>query len=327
MRQRFSTKLSQYLLFILLVIFFVTVFQNTARANICGPRTGWNGARMLMTFPTSLVVPAGKAVGDILYETELVITGTDIQIGDCPGPGTFYYSVYYDGVFNSMSPIQNVMKTNIPGIGIKLNARINITSGDLPLKSGVFNTPTGIWLRAQDRVKAYLIKTDSETGSGKLATGSLGRYQVAPDNTVVIYFLNNTPTNIRTSSCEIQGDKNKVIDFKNVMNKNLSSISGAVPGTQREVVIDLRCHPGSKVSVTFDSQYKDTILQSSLVNQGTAKGIYVHFPNIGLLGQSNTVINSSGEIETIRQTVELYRSGDFTSGSITTQATYTLNYE
>ncbi|EGY1732112.1 hypothetical protein JHS29_004773, partial [Salmonella enterica] len=83
-----------------------------------------------------------------------------------------------------------------------------------------------------------------------------------------------------------------------------------------------------KVSITYDSINKDPVLQSSIINQGTAKGVYINFFDIGgSLGSSKTIITSSAETETIKQKVALYRYGKFVPGDISGNATYTLNYE
>lgn len=316
-------------LYISKVIVILTSFfyAEASMAFVCTFKSGWNpNNNKYISMPDTLNIDNSTPVGSVVYSADYVITSSEIQISDCPGPGQWTYFIRNG---NHLS-IKDVSETNISGLSWKVYSRVrHTTEGYAPVLGSMLPTPSGGWLNAGDYIRIELIKTKAHVESGILSPTLYATFGQHHDSEyyVGLYVRSNSSTKVVGKSCEILGDKNKAIDFKNVINKNLSSISGIVPDTQKEVVIDLRCNPGSKVSVTFDSQYKDSYLQSSLVNQGDAKGIYVYFPGIDKLGQSNTVINSSGEIETIRQTVELYRKGEFTSGSISTQATYTLNYE
>ncbi|HCP1358921.1 fimbrial protein [Escherichia coli] len=317
-------KISAYSALILGSVFFST----SARAWVCTFKSGWTSNNIVyLGFPQSIVVKPSDTVGTVLASKNHVITTTDLQLSDCPGPGNWSW---YVRSFNYSTTPGEITETAIPGIGIRVKAKIynQIYTGPGNGKSNP--TPSGGWLSANDYISVEVVKTAEKVGSGVLNPSSwadFGQYHDNQHNHGLI-LKNSTSINITGPSCEIVGNANKEIKFGTVLNKNLTSItSQVVPGTEREIIIDLKCNPGTKVAVTYDSVNKDPVYKSFITNQGTARGIYIHFPDIEGLGQKNTVITSSGENETIKQKVNLYRSGHFSSGSISAQATYTLNYE
>ncbi|MCQ1917269.1 hypothetical protein LAX92_23190 [Escherichia coli] len=317
-------KISAYSALILGSVFFST----SAKAWVCTFKSGWTPNNIVyLGFPQSIVVKVSDTIGTVLASKNHVMTTTDLQISDCPGPG---YWNWYVRNFNITTTPGEITETAIPGIGIRVKAKIynQIYIGP---GHGISNpTPTGGWLSANDYISVEVVKTAEKVGSGVLNYSywsDFGQYHDKQYNPGLV-LKNSTPVNITGASCEIVGNANKEIKFGTILNKNLASItSQVVPGTEREIIIDLKCNPGTKVAVTYDSINKDPVYKSSITNQGTARGVYIYFPDIGELGQKNTVITSSGESETIKQKVNLYRAGNFSSGSISAQATYTLNYE
>lgn len=302
-------------------------FSKASMAVVCKFKSEWTPMNVkYINMPDTLTIDNSVPVGSVVYSFDYVMTSTDKQIADCPGPGQWAYFIRNGTPDLTVS----ISETNVSGLGWKVYSTVRYTTSGYAPVFGQYNaTPTGAWINAGDFIRVELIKTKEIVGSGTLNPRRIATFGLFHDNFYYpgLYIDTNKTTEIISKTCEVIGDKNKVINFGNVINKKLSSVSGVVPGTQKDIVIDLRCNPGTKIAVTYDSQYKESGLHSSVKNQGTAKGVYIHFPSIGRLGQSNTVITSSKETETIRNTVELYRYGTFKSGSISGQATYTLNYE
>lgn len=318
-------KISAYSALILGLAFFST----SAQAWVCTFRSGWTPNNIVyLGFPQSIVVKPGDTVGTVLASKNHVITTTDLQISDCLGPGNWNW---YVRSFDKSSTPGEITETAIPGIGIRVKAKIYNAIYTGPGNGTSYNTPTGGWLNANDYISVELIQTAEKVGSGVLNPSSgywadFGQYHDNQYNTGLV-LKNSTPINITGSSCEVVGNANKEINFGTVLNKNLASIQEGLRETAQDISIDLKCHPGTKVAVTFDSQHRHPYYKFAIANQGTAEGIAIAFYQPTEMGVTRTVIESSGASETIKQKVELYRYGTFKAGSISAQATYTLNYE
>lgn len=318
------------------------LITNVCLAAPCVPDPSWNPKNVYFKFPAEVIVRNDAAVGDVLAEAEEDIVSAETYVGNCPGPGYVGLTFDYTPTGTIMSGMIN--KTNIPGIGIKIESlytrgSINVPdnewrtlTGAFPLGTGdIFRTPNNAYL-TNLKVKASLIKTQSNVGQGFLPNTDVygvmtlslqgGSALFAP---IVNFRVNGTQ--IKKPSCTVSSGKDIIVDFKDIYIKNAGLINGGVPGTEKEFNIQLNCNETSKISIMYNSDYKDDVLHSSIKNQGSAKGIYINFLDIGRLGNYNTITTSSQGTEIIRQKVQLYRSGTFVAGSISGSATYTLNYE
>lgn len=303
-------------------------YAEISMAAVCTFRQGWDPSHIkYIKMPDTLTIDATAPLGAILYSVDYEITSSDLQISDCPGPGVWTFFIRNGDQFSSNS----VSETNIPGIGWKVYSKIrNTTTGYAPSPITWKPTPTGGWLDAGDYIRVELVKTKESVNNGilnPLLYASFGAYHDL-NYYVGLLIRSNTTTKVIGKTCSVTGNKNKEVSFGSVRNKNLSNVTGVIRDTEREIDISLKCTPGTKVSITYDSINKDPVLQSSIINQGTAKGVYINFFDIGgSLGSSKTIITSSAETETIKQKVALYRYGKFVPGDISGNATYTLNYE
>ncbi|EOZ6590791.1 fimbrial protein [Salmonella enterica] len=318
------------------LMYFICGYANAA-ANPCSPRPGWNARAMLLPVPAQLVIPFNTAEGSVLYETEATITDSDVQIADCPGP--LYYGLWLAYSGHSAA---NEVETNVPGISLRLSAKdIWLDSGTPVILNGVFpketgdiyKTPGGAWLMRNSGLKVELIKNSKRVINGSIEKDKSYAFMALGITgtklfTVINFKLDNN-TRVISPSCEITSNPNIRVEFGKFFNKNMPSHTGPVDNSEREFSIDLQCNENTKVSIAYDApeSSKNNILPSSITNQGSAKGIYIDFVDIGALGKMNEVITSSGKAETIKQKVRLYRSGAFSSGSVLGNATYTLNYE
>ncbi|EEC4901394.1 type 1 fimbrial protein [Salmonella enterica subsp. enterica] len=320
-------------IFVLLVLPLLYSFTAIAAVN-CTPISNFPKTYTFTDFPQKLLIKKETPVGSVIHTGKLAVgNGTSIPFMECTGAGSFGYYGHIGSAFSSSISSPGVIPTNIKGIGAKIyfinklfpNDVLGNTFPSPPSKNPDFY--------GNETVKIELIKTAEEIDNGVLNTGELLRWGASYEGkfTQIFNVLNTIPTKIIGKTCEFAYEKNKVINFGTIVNKNIANLSGPVPNTQNDIKIGLNCDAGVKVSLTFKSDDKDPTLQSSIVNKGTAKGIFIHFPDIGMLDQENEVIASTtGGYQEINQKVQLYRSdirGPYTSGSIEAAATYTLNYE
>lgn len=318
------------------------LITNVSLAAPCVPDPSWNPKNVYFKFPAEIIVRNDAAVGDVLAEAEEEVVSAETYVGHCPGPGYVGLTFSYNppGSPSSMT----IKETNIPGIGIKIESlytrgSINVPENAWRILTGVFPVSTGDIFRTPNdayltnlKVKASLIKTQSNVGQGFLPNTDVygimtlslqgGSALFAP---IANFRVNGTQ--IKKPSCTVSSGKDIVVDFEDIYIKNAGLINGGVPGTEKEFNIQLSCNETSKISIMYNSDYKDDVLHSSIKNQGSAKGIYINFIDIGRLGDYKTITTSSQGTETIRQKVQLYRSGTFVTGDISGSATYTLNYE
>lgn len=292
----------------------------------CTPLNGFENKVINFNFPASLTAKHGLPVNSVIHEIKL---GSYGDVALCNGD-VIQYGTWKGNVWGQTGE-SKIIETNIPGVGVELYYTADNSNFQFPFDvpySGVSN----FYIKYLSPSLRF-IKTKEHITPGVITPGVIGTHELNRANSSDMYttFTANlqSAVEIKAPSCEIQGDSNKVVSFGAVINKSLASIiNQSIPGTEREITIDLKCNPGTKVAITYSSANKDSVYKSSITNQGTARGVYIYFPDIGELGQKNSVITSSGESETIKQKVQLFRgAGQFSSGSISGQATYTLNYE
>ncbi|MGP3590253.1 fimbrial protein [Vagococcus sp. WN89Y] len=291
------------------------------------------------SLPSEIVVKGDLSVGSLIYPSQRVnmYSGPAVVIiNDCTGSGMYggFETTYAYTPFSANLINNNIIQTNIPGIGLKTIITLKSyaeSMNNLPTPASSIKQSYGYWHYSGDVfVDVQLIKTSDPVGAGELNAGEFMRvgWKSTDDQFWLDRIVSRGVVKIVNATCNIIGNADKVISFGTVVNKNLSSLTGTIPDTDRYINIELKCTPGTKVGITYDSTDKHSYLQSSVINRGTAKDVLVLFQDgIGKLGQQNTVIQSSGETEVIKQRVSLYAYGSPTPGSISAQATYTLNYE
>ena len=286
----------------------------------CDKINGFDNKAINFDFPASLTVKYDLPVDSVIHEVAL---GDQGRIAYCSG-NVYFKSSWENNVWGQYGN-EKVIETNVPGIG----AMVYFNSSLAFPQESVSTSPGAYYGGLVPIVK--FIKTKKTVNPGIITPGVIATYagRLHTTNEMYTLFTINlrSPINIIAPSCEVQGDPNKVVSFGNILNKNLASIQEGLRETAQDISIDLKCHPGTKVAVTFDSQHRHPYYKFAIANQGTAEGIAIAFYQPTEMGVTRTVIESSGESETIKQKVELYRYGTFKAGSISAQATYTLNYE
>ncbi|MGP3590252.1 fimbrial protein [Vagococcus sp. WN89Y] len=305
------------------------------------PRTNIGG-------PSTLLVRKNTSVGTVLFSVRGYLNNNTGYI-ECTGNVTNQFYTSFDNTAYINHPIKNgVIDTDVPGIGVRTttswtvtttpaNLNINLGGQDIILEGDGPRVTTNFTTSWRYQVSSMsvlyeIIKTGDVTQGGVINKTTIGLIRLYVHANGTNYYFQEAQTAstiIVTPGCEVVGNADKVISFGTVVNKNLSTLSNtAIPGSERELSVELKCNAGTKVAVTYDSSDKDLNYRNAVTNRGTAKGVVVYFDNIGELGQQNMVINSANESEVIKQTVSLYRTTDaFSAGTISAQANYTLNYE
>ena len=180
----------------------------------------------------------------------------------------------------------SVYKTNISGIGIRLYREATGASnfsGYYPysreISGGFFGSDLSL---ASGEFVVEIIKTAAVTGSGKLQQGLYSSYYLRgrPDKPILTSTIIGDTITITSSSCEIQGNKNKVVELPTV---NKSGFTG-IGSTQGEQAFDLniKCNGGEnltvpeKIGLTFDydaAANTTDVLANSAPQSTRAKGV------------------------------------------------------
>lgn len=157
-----------------------------------------------------------------------------------------------------------VYETNIPGIGIRLYRKAENAAADasnyypyqIPMSRGRYTLASG-------QFNVEIIKTATKTGSGAVSPGRYSSYynSTTPGTPWLTSTIYGNSITIASSSCEIQGDIDKIVTLPTV---NKSSFSG-VGSTQGDQSFDINilCNGGENpsgyeekndISLNFDYQ-------------------------------------------------------------------------
>lgn len=226
----------------------------------CAPLRGFKALDVSMAVGRVVVRPS-DAVGQVLKKATFPISSNGSQIR-CDGGAASKINAVLNQNY-SLSPAgTSIYNTNIPGIGIRLYREAETSanfSGYYPYsrnlnRNTTYNLDTGYFV-------VEIVKTASTTGSGTLVPGQYSSYYVdgysnQPFLTSTVY---GNAITIASSSCEIQGNINKVVQLPTVNKADFKGIGS----TQGEQPFDLNilCNGGqnptdyqesNKISLTFD---------------------------------------------------------------------------
>lgn len=248
---------------ILSTLFLLTVTAGISETYAaCSPTSGFRPQDVSMAVGRVVVRPS-DAVGTVLRKATFPISNNGSTYRcDFGAPSSI------KAVLNQSYPLSpsgtSIYSTNISGIGIRLyreaEAATNF-SGYYPYtrtleRNTTYNLANGYFV-------VEIVKTAPATGSGTLVPGQYSSYYVDghsnhPLLTSTVY---GNAITIASSSCEIQGNINKVVQLPTV---NKADFKG-VGSTQGEQAFDLNilCNGGqnptgyeesNKISLTFDYQ-------------------------------------------------------------------------
>lgn len=170
-----------------------------------------------------------------------------------------------------------------------------------------------------------LIVTGPVTG-GVIPAGIYASYSVG--GVVLEYSQLETSVTINTGGCSVVGDTNISVNLGTVGTGKLPAVGSVINNTPFN--INLSCNLGTKVSLNV-SGTADTAYPGTLANNGDAEGVGVQvLMDNGspiTLNQQFVAINSAASSDAITMSGQIIRTGNMTAGSISSSATYTLNYQ
>ena len=225
----------------------------------CTPQYGFRAQDVSMAVGRVVVRPS-DAVGTVLRKATFPISSNGSTIY-CNTSPTKINAVLNQGF--SLSPSGNsIYNTNIPGIGMRLYREAEGAagfSGYYPYTRNLSRNTT--YNLANGYFVVEIIKTATTTGSGTLVPGQYSSYYVDsyPNQPLLTSTVYGNAITIASSSCEIQGSINKVVQLPTV---NKADFKG-VGSTQGEQAFDLNilCNGGqnptgyeesNKISLSFD---------------------------------------------------------------------------
>ncbi|HDU8503782.1 fimbrial protein [Acinetobacter baumannii] len=212
----------------------------------CAPTSGFTTKVISMAVGRVVVRPSDE-VGKVLRKATFAIDPNNSTINCSPNSsGTVKADLIQSYPVSSQG--SNIYTTNIPGIGIRLyrEAQNNANfSGYYPYSRNI----TGGWRGTNYSLDSgyfvvEIVKTAEQTGSGALVPGQYSSYYLTSHQSRPIltsHVLANAIT-IASSSCELQGNINKVVQLPTVMKSGFSGIGS----TQGEQSFDLNilCNGG-----------------------------------------------------------------------------------
>lgn len=212
----------------------------------CAPTSGFTTKVISMAVGRVVVRPSDE-VGKVLRKATFAFDPNNSTINCSPNSsGTVKADLIQSYPVSSQG--SNIYTTNIPGIGIRLyrEAQNNANfSGYYPYSRNI----TGGWRGTNYSLDSgyfvvEIVKTAEQTGSGALVPGQYSSYYLTSHQSRPIltsHVLANAIT-IASSSCELQGNINKVVQLPTVMKSGFSGIGS----TQGEQSFDLNilCNGG-----------------------------------------------------------------------------------
>ncbi|MCG9494165.1 fimbrial protein [Acinetobacter pittii] len=251
-----------------------------------------------------------------------------------------------------LSPVgDSIYSTNIPGIGIRLYREAeNATnfSGYYPYRRNV--TANTIYTLAQGYFVVEIVKTAEQTGSGTLTPGLYSKYYATGLGATpfLTSTVNGNAITIASSSCEIQGNINKVVQLPTVMTAGFTGVGS----TQGEQTFDMNilCNGGinptgyeekNLISVSYDFTQDGTnnqVLANTATTSEKANGVGVQL--LWNYQNKNEVIKKGDKLalgtlssnQTIQYNVPMtaryYQTeANVTAGKVRAMATVTIEYD
>ncbi|MEG0405127.1 MAG: fimbrial protein [Acinetobacter sp.] len=227
----------------------------------CAPQGRFKSQDVSMAVGRVVVKPS-DAVGSVLRKATFPIysNNSTIYCDKWSAPSKINAILTQSYLLSSVG--SSVYSTNIPGIGIRLYREAEGASGF----SGYYP-----YSRTLERGRSYslangyfvveIVKTAETTGSGTLVPGRYSSYHVDdyPNKPILTSTVYGNAITIASSSCEIQGNINKVVQLPTVNKADFKGIGS----TQGEQAFDLNilCNGGknptgyeesNKISLSFD---------------------------------------------------------------------------
>lgn len=195
---------------------------------------------IIMDFGQVIISPDAQ-VGEVLAMREFPING--VEYGRCVYSSGLAIGEILQGGASSLSPA--IYTTNIPGIGIRLARRRQ----DSIINDIVYyphTTATRYHTRlvlSQGFFRVELIKTEAQTGSGPLLSGTYSTYylrELGPSRPILTSTVLGSGVTVVSSSCEVDmGSRNIAVTFDSVSSSQFSGVGSTL--SPREFDIQLNC--------------------------------------------------------------------------------------
>ncbi|EXB27607.1 fimbrial family protein [Acinetobacter baumannii 1437282] len=297
-----------------------------------------------------VVVRPSDEVGKILRKATFAITDKGTRADRCDSSDRLIAEL---NQAYPLSPLGNsIYTTNIPGIGIRLYREAENASnfsGYYPYTRGGLRYGTTYNL-APGYFVVEIIKIAEQTGSGALVPGQYSSYYIQGYATrpfLTSTVLANAIT-IASSSCELQGNINKVVQLPTVMKSGFTGVGS----TQGEQSFDLNilCNGGknptgyeekNQISLDFDFPQDGTnnqVMSNTAPNSTKANGVGVQL--LWKYQNKNQVIRKGEKLDvgtvnsnqTVQYNIPLsaryYQTAtNVTAGTVRAMATVTIQYD
>ncbi|WP_417211206.1 fimbrial protein [Acinetobacter venetianus] len=296
-----------------------------------------------------VVVRPSDAVGTILRKATFPINPNGSTLRCTSSSDRIYADLTQNYPISSLG--NSIYTTNIPGIGIRLYREAeNATnfSGYYPYSRSL--TPGTTYNLAQGYFVVEIVKTASQTGSGTLVPGRYSSYYVTgnaskPFLTSTVY---GNAITIASSSCELQGNINKVVTLPTVTKSGFSGV-GSTQGPQ-SFDLNILCNGGQNptgyeeknlISLGFDYIQDGTnnqVLSNTAPASTKANGVGVQL--LWNYDNKNQVIKKGDKLEigtvksnetiqyNVPMTAQYYQTAaNVTAGTVRAMATVTIEYD
>lgn len=244
-----------------------------------------------------------------------------------------------------------IYNTNIPGIGIRLKHNLNATGTiftDFYPYSKTLNVgTTSSWILAPGHLGVEIIKTAQITGAGALRPGNYSLFTIDQNQASPWFYsvMNVNGTTIASSSCEILGDKNKIITLATVSKSGFVGVGTTVGETTFDLNIQCngavstttQTNTSMNMTIDFNAESNNiNLLRNTAVSnaaQGVALQLILNNPGSErILGKGSQidlgVVNSNQQqLINLPFKVRYYQSqATVVSGELQAQATVTFDY-
>ncbi|MCU4641700.1 fimbrial protein [Acinetobacter courvalinii] len=297
-----------------------------------------------------VVVRPSDEVGKILRKATFAITDKGTRADRCDSSDRLIAEL---NQAYPLSPLGNsIYTTNIPGIGIRLYREAENASnfsGYYPYTRGGLRYGTTYNL-APGYFVVEIIKIAEQTGSGALVPGQYSSYYIQgyPTRPFLTSTVLANAITIASSSCELQGNINKVVQLPTVMKSGFSGVGS----TQGEQSFDLNilCNGGknptgyeekNQISLDFDFPQDGTnnqVMSNTAPNSTKANGVGIQL--LWKYQNKNQVIRKGEKLDvgtvnsnqTVQYNIPLsaryYQTAtNVTAGTVRAMATVTIQYD
>ncbi|CAM4079293.1 MULTISPECIES: fimbrial protein [Lelliottia] len=316
---------------LLFLIILSCLFSKSSLAMTCTLVSYWNPVVSIGAMTVQRDAPVGTIIGTV------TLTNSTRSV-NCSDAGTMsrYRTLTYSG--GVQSPLPNIYRTNLTGVGIQTDPSEAYFTNPAQLFQST-NSGAGIVFANHHTIIINVIKT-GDIVSGTLAMGEIANEQ----------FDNGSGGRITSESVTMSGGNSITVlacglstqtltfPIGDVFASTFGSTPGTIPsGAQTTQNLGLNCATGANINVTLSGIQNPDVSDNSVLaltgqgSAGVAQGVGVQLLYNGspLRINSRMVMKqSSGGQESLPLTARYYQTKTaVTTGSANTSATLNLTYQ